>query len=182
MAVFDHLKGSGTTVVGSVDTHYPVPLPDGVDVVQDVHIEYTAGKILTLRNNPGEGCFGLKVSVVALDPVGQTVSATRGVQFDGDVVSIGGGYQQKLAECIRFWIGVAEGYKLQDRVPRWVPVNYPPEAELVEFIRYLFAVDTPEVQELLPHVRLAHGTSYTRALLSREAAGPIGIIGRPRQR
>jgi len=143
---------------------------------------YTVGKILTLKNTPSEDCFGLLLSLVALDPVGQSVSATAGVQFDGAVVSIGGGYQQKLAECIRYWIGVAERYKLQDRVPRGVPVNYPPEAQLVELIRYLFAVDTPEIQELLPHVRLAQGTSYTRALLSREAAGPIGIVGRPRQR
>ena len=183
MAAFDYLTGTGTAVVASVDTHYPVPLPDGLDVVQDVHIAYAVGKMsLTLRNVPAEGCFGLKVSLVALDAAGQSVAATTGAQFDGDVVLIGDGYQQKLAECIRFWIGVAEGYKLQDRVPRWVPVNYPPEAQLIEFIRYLFAVDTPEAQELLPHIRLAHGTSYTRALLSREAAGPIGIIGRPRQR
>ncbi|HEY3203987.1 MAG TPA: hypothetical protein VGL03_10035 [Thermoanaerobaculia bacterium] len=182
MAVFDHLKGAGTTVVGSVNTHYPLPLPDGLDVVQDVHVGYTAGKVLVLKNTPPEGCFGLKVSVIALDPMGQSVSATSGVQFDGDVVEIGGGYHEKLAECIRFWIGVAEGYKLQDRVPRWVPVNYPPEAQLVEFIRFMFAVDTPEAQELLPHVRLAHGTSYTRALLSREAAGPSSLRGRQKQR
>jgi hypothetical protein len=54
-------------------------------------------------------------------------------------------------------------------VPPWVPVNYPGPDELVGLMRFLAAAGTPETDQALLHTKLAHASSYLRAVAYREA-------------
>ena len=171
------LTGAGTIVLDNVYTQYPTPLPNGIEVTQDVHVAYDVKTaFVTLKNNAGEGCFRVKLSVVATDPAGHVATGYTYVYFYGDVVQMEDGYQEKLAQCIRQWIHAVESHHLQGaRVPPWVPVNYPRPDELVDFLRFMQAENSPQAQQLLPHVKLAHGTSDYRATFS-VAAGETMLL------
>jgi len=164
--------GAGKVALDGVTTAFPLPLPGGSTVVQPVHIAYKTGsKFIRLSNVPAEGNYGFILTVKATDPAGQVAHAQIGVGFLGNLVTILGSYQAKLAECIPELLEKLKRISI-DRVvviPRWVPVNKPDPGELVELIRFLAAQATEETDHFLLHAVLAHGSSYFQALASREA-------------
>jgi hypothetical protein len=109
--------------------------------------------------------------VKATDPAGNVATAQKGVGFEGDTVTILGGYQEKLAQCIRELLDRLKRIRTDQLVfiPQWVPVNYPDPGELAGLIRFLAAQSTGEADQFLLQAKLAHGSSYLRALSSREA-------------
>jgi hypothetical protein len=167
------LKGtSGTVVLDGVSTSFPFPLPGGSSIIQPVHVAYsTTSNTITLSNLSGEGNYGFILTVKATDPAGNVATAQNGVGFEGDTVIILGGYQEKLAQCIRELLDRLKRIRTDQLVviPPWVPVNYPDPGELAGLIRFLAAQSTGEADEFLLQAKLAHGSSYLRALSSREA-------------
>jgi hypothetical protein len=163
---------AGTVELAGVATQYPLPLPGGTTVNQTVGLNYEVSpNVVKLQNVARQGDYSVALSVKATDPAGNVATMTVGVQFAGDVVLIGGGYQQKLADCARqAFLQASKVHTIPQVVPQWVAVNYPAPEQLVALIRYLVAVSTPEADTLLAEAKLAHGTSFYRALFSREAA------------
>jgi hypothetical protein len=154
-----------------VTTAFSLPLPGGSTVVQPVHITYKTGsKFIRLSNVPAEGNYGFILTVKATDPAGQVAHAQIGVGFQGNLVTILGSYQAKLAECIPELLEKLKRISINRFVviPPWVPVNKPDPGELVELIRFLAAQATEETDHFLLHAVLAHGSSYFQALASRE--------------
>lgn len=170
---------SGTVVLDGVTTNFPMPLPGGSSVIQSVHIAYTtSSNTITLRNVRAEGNYGFILTVKATDPAGHVATARTGVSFESDVVAILGGYQEKHAECLRELLDRLKRVGIDRRVevPPWVPVNYPDPGELVALLRFLAVQATEETDHLLLHTMLAHGSSYLRALNSREAVDAPSLV------
>jgi hypothetical protein len=165
----------GSAALSGVDTQYPLPLPGGAQVTQTVHLNYTnknaaPGPYIELTNTAKEGTWSAALIVKATDPDGNTFETSTDVQFDGDVVEIGGDYQQKVFECHLRSLKEVFIEKIGRPVPGWVPVDFPAERELSEWILALVSLNTPEADELLLNAKVAHGASFHRALFSREAA------------
>ena len=171
---------SGTVVLDGVTSRYPMPLPGGSSIVQPVHVDYQASSdAITLHNRRGEGNYGFILTLKATDPAGHVATAHTGVDFEDDIVVILGGYQEKLAACIAAWKSRVSRIKTDPGIiPPWVPVNYPDPEELVQFVRFLAAQGTEEGDQLTLQVILAHGSSYFRALQSREAVDAPGPMAR----
>jgi hypothetical protein len=163
---------SGEAVLADVTTAYPLPLPGGTSIVQPVRVSYDATNTrIRVGNIPADGNYGFMISVKATDPAGKVATASIGVRFEGDGVAILGDYHAKLAECIA---GILERIKRRrldevGEVPPWVPVNYPRPDELIALMRFLAAAGTAETDQALLHTKLAHASSYLRALAHREA-------------
>jgi hypothetical protein len=176
------LGGSaGGAVLTGVTTSFPLPLPGGASIVQNVHVSYVGtSNTIKLANASNEGNYGFILTVKATDPAGTVMTAQKGVGFEGDVVTILGGYQEKAAECLREFMERLKriGIEQHVEIPPWVPVNYPDPAELVEVIRVIASVGTEEADRYTLTAKLVHGASYLRALGSRAAVdGKIGAAG-----
>jgi hypothetical protein len=169
---------SGSAVLTGVTTSFPLPLPGGASIVQDVHVSYAGtSNTIKLTNASNEGNYGFILTVKATDPAGNVMTAQKGVGFEGDTVTILGGYQEKAAECLREFMERLKriGIDRHVEIPPWVPVNYPDPAELVELIRVIAAVGTEEADRYTLTAKLVHGASYLRALGSRAAVdGKLG--------
>ena len=171
---------SGTAVLDGVTTSFPFPLPGGSSVIQPVHVAYSAtSNTIKLSNLPAEGNYGFILTVKATDPAGNVVTAKTGVGFEGNTVTILGGYQENLAKCIGELFERLKRISIDRRVfvPPWVPVNYPDPRELGEMIRFLAAQGTEETDHFVLQAKLAHGSSYLRALSS-----PVDRTPGPRSR
>ena len=97
------LTGQSGTITSPfpIATLYPTPVPSGHRVNQEVHIGYsiTPGGVI-LTNDPTEGNYTVWLQVSATDPVGKTAEDMTPVDFTGDNVVMGGGFQQKWAQCV----------------------------------------------------------------------------------
>ncbi|HEX4824723.1 MAG TPA: hypothetical protein VFV19_10435 [Candidatus Polarisedimenticolaceae bacterium] len=170
--------GSGTLEIPDVDTLYDLST---IPVTQPVHLDYSLGPdTLTLRNHPGEGTFWIGIDLLVTDPVGRTAEALASTPIKGDEVDIGGGYLERLQYCLR---------KLMDeikaavtprpiRVPPWVPVNYPAPDVLTKLITAVAAVGGPAAEQFLVFARLAHGTSFYRALFANRFGPQLSAMRR----
>ncbi len=171
---------SGTVTLSNVETHYPVPLPGGSALTQPVNIEYSiSGDRVQLRNMPLEGNYSVWLSVTATEPDGDVLKAGMSVQFEGYAVTMGSGYQEKVAECFSNILREMRrvGVKQPNNpIPPWVPVNHPKPDELLTLMRYLASVGTLQAEDVLAHTRLSHGSSFYRAIFSQEAP-TIGLKG-----
>jgi hypothetical protein len=169
-----------TLVLDGVTTGYPFPLPGGSSIVQPVHIDYeTTPNTIKLSNRPGEGNFGFILSVTATDPAGHSLTAHTGVGFEGDHVAIFGGYQEKMVECASEYLAKARRISIDRRefIPPWVPVNYPPFENVIDLFTHLAAQGTEEAEHILAHAKLAHASSFQRALVAnRLADGPARVM------
>ena len=188
---------SGTVAIPNVDCHYPMPLmSSGVNFAQTVHIDYQIdGTGIRLRNRWQEGDYYIWLNATATgcdgqpltDDNGQALSTYVVVQFEGDHVEIGGGYTadvQYCAELLAAWIRRINGeYKLWQKVPKWVEVNYPAPEELVAYVRDLLSLGLQETDDVLRTIKAAHGSSFIRAMLSPAAtqralaAAPMAVRG-----
>jgi hypothetical protein len=155
--------GQATLTVAS---KFPFPLPGGTWKVGQVHVGHQQDiNSIQLSNHATEGSYAILLNVRATDPAGNVATASRVVPFDGSMVIIDDGYQVRLAECIGSWIGVVNRKILQrERVPPWVPVNLPELPVLADFVRAVMRVGSPEADQYLALITLAHGPTLTRAL------------------
>ena len=165
---------SGNATVPGIDVQFPFPLPGGTAVTQAVHVGYRiSGGLIQVTNNPAEGNFALKLGANftlywprfgVWKPM--VFEATATVQFSGDVVVIGNDYASKLSRCIRTLISKLGEVAFVRNPLVWVPVNYPPPEEILDFVLAVFKTGTPENEALIPLMKLVHGTSFLRALSS----------------
>jgi hypothetical protein len=68
------------------------------------------GATLELENNPDDGSYPLRVSCTVTDHDGQSQTQYTNLTFAGDVVELGGTWQQDVADCARVF---------QGRLRRW---------------------------------------------------------------
>jgi hypothetical protein len=177
---------SGTLEIPNVETHYPMPLATaGTKVIQTVHIDYQInGNNIKVSNRPEEGCYAvwLNVSVsgcsgpTIVDEFGHPMISWTHVQFEGDHVDVGGSYTADVSYCAgqlaKMVQKISQEYKKWQEAPIWVQVNYPAPEQLVTYVRDLIALGLPEMDEVLRTIKIAHGNSFFRAMLSPFATQP----------
>jgi hypothetical protein len=171
---------TGQATLSGVDCHFPVPVPQGSVVRQAVHVDYSVGtNTVRLRNDPNDGITPITLKVRATDAAGTVVESTTGIGFDGDIVTIGGNYQEQLAKCA--WLSHARSKKLRhkNKVPKWVPVDHPGPDEVKRYAHGLSKVKSREAEHLLAHAKLGHGSSFHHAIAPR---GPRGKKTKVRKR
>lgn len=174
---------SGTISIPNVQCHYPMPLATGgTAVTQTVHVGYSiSGSQVTLTNDPVEGNYSLYLYAKAKDPDGAYVKKNgvaietwKHVQFQGNHVAIGGGYSQDVQECaaqMREWLkGILQKYVPKKPFPDWPPVNYPNPEEVIIYIRDVMGLGIRQADAILLQSKIAHGSSFHRALLSPQAS------------
>jgi hypothetical protein len=174
---------SGTVQIPNVDCYFPAPLGSGgAKVNQTVHIDYTiSGGTVHLKNRVAEGNYAVWLTAQAKDASGQPVKDGSSelqtfefVQFEGHHMEIGGGYAADVQTCAALlaqWVQrISSDYKIYQKVPIWVEVNYPAPDELVAYIRDLVALGIPEVDNVLGTIKAVHGNSFNRAIFSPAAS------------
>jgi hypothetical protein len=177
---------SGTVVLPAVQCYYPMPLATaGNAVVQDVHVAYTiSGATVQLTNVPSEGNYQFDLHATGTDCAnhalrgwdGQPLDEWQYVQFEGDQVDIGGGFQadvQKCGQLLKAWLeSVLEDIALVQEVPIWVEVDFPPPDKLIEYVRDIASIGAPVLDQVLVLSKIAHGNSFYRALFAPAATQP----------
>ena len=178
---------SGEVTVEQVGCKYAMPLDSGsggsgTEVIQDVRIGYTItedpvnGDAVRLTNDPDHGNFSVQLSCKATDPMGTVREATAWVEFEGNPVEIGGGYQDYFwGVCFKNWyLSLRPG-----RVPPPMPPSHDPRA-LREMIYGLVVSGHPMAGEMLVGTELLYGATYRAALgaPARRVAAPAKLTGR----
>lgn len=170
------LTGAAGTIPFPSQTFFALPLPAG-NYVNDamVHLTYAkSGSMLSLTNVPSEGTFTFALYAKATDPVGNVAEILvpgTSVMFEGNIVTIGGGYQDYAAQCMATFGKLMHRFRPHADLTftPWVPVNYPSPDTLISYIRTIVASGDIRADEALAHAKLAHGSSFYRALFSPEA-------------
>jgi hypothetical protein len=182
---------NGTLEIPGVQCHYPMPLATGGSmVVQTAHIDYQInGTGIRLRNHPEEGVYAVWLNATATGCNGHAIRDDNNkilkpfahVQFEGSHVDIGGGYAADVQYCasqMSSWIRQkSDQYAIWQKVPVWVEVNYPSPEELIQYVRDLVSLGLPDVDDVLRTIKMAHGNSFFRAMLSPEARQPSLLSG-----
>lgn len=175
------LVGKQGTVSFTLPCHYPQPLASGGTIVtQPVEIGFQmTDSGIELRNLPSDGNYGFQLRVEVKDCLGNTLTNTIPVDFNGDTVEIGGGFEQAAVKCMR---DLLERLHQRSGPPRkigaelWPPVDYPPPDRILALIHALAMVGTPEADHAIVNTILAHGTSFNRAINTMPLArGPLTI-------
>jgi hypothetical protein len=150
--------------------YYPQPLGSGgTNVTQTVEVGFqTMPDGIVLTNRPSDGNFAFVLGVTATDCMDNVFTAETDVAFTGDTVSIGGGFQQAVWQCIKLLVDRLRVEKLGTPggigIEFWPPVNYPAPEQLQAFIRALASVGSREADQAIVSTILAHGTSFNRAI------------------
>jgi len=186
------LTGStGTAEIPNVDCFYSMPLATGgTKVVQTVHLDYTiSGTTIHLKNRPAEGNYSIILFAQAHDAKGQAIADANGnlqtfewAECEGDHLDIDGGYTADVQTCgalLSQWVQrIAADYKIYQKVPVWVEVNYPAPDKLLAYIQNIQALGIPEADDILRSTKIAHGNSFNRAILSPGVSSNVGIAGK----
>ncbi len=169
---------NGTVALPNVQTYYPMPLATGGTAMQQtVHVGYRiSGSGITLTNDASEGNYGFRLSATAADCTGQPILDGLGnpltgsvdIQFEGHHVNIGGGYAEDVQQCGQ--LGGSVRVPVAGEIPLFPPVNYPPVGSIIEYIGELVAAGTQQAEEILIASKNAHGNSFVRAFVSQAAA------------
>jgi hypothetical protein len=166
------LTGTSGQVTLPVDALFPMPLPGGTTVTEQARIAYTiSGNLVELTNVPADGDYQVDLDITATDCSGFVVTRSVPIEFNGDVVVLGGGYYAKHRLCIRAFLDKIERERYIPHKIVWPPVDYPAPEEVREFIRAVLAIGTDEAEQIANSTRLAHGTSYHRAIWARKSLG-----------
>lgn len=171
---------SGTITLENVKTTYALPLDTGgSEVTQDVPVDYEInGSMVKLKNHQKSGNFTVYLTAAVKDCAGQVPAVVSAdpegmlsviVHFEGSWADIGGGYLDDYQECQallqKMTDKISDNYKpYWQFIPIWVKVNYPAPEQIIEQIRMLVALGTPQAENLLMHTRVAHGASFSRAI------------------
>lgn len=169
------LNGDSGNVSFASQTLYPMPLPGGSYVDQTVHLGFVkSANTIQLTNTPAEVNYTFGLYVRVTDPAGNTrelFAPGQPVHMEGDSVVLEGGYQDYAAMCARKYAEILHKFrpKADLTFTPWIPVNYPSPEELLDYIRSIVTSGDPRADEALAQARMAHGSSFERALFSPEA-------------
>lgn len=163
------LTGSSGTVSLFVSRHYPFPLPWGAALDGSVEVGYTLkGDTVTLTNVPEQGVYSFSLHARATED-GAELDAQESPLFEGHTVVIEG-YRDARLKC--------EIDNLPHAPLEWHPPvsdpagwgswlsDHPVPWELIGVIHALVVSGDPDADETLSGLKLAHGSSFYRALLS----------------
>ena len=121
--------------------------------------------------------FALYVRVT--DPAGNKMeifAPGEYVQIEGDSIVLGGGYSDYAQMCLHKFGEFIRKYRPHADLTftPWVPVNYPPPEDLLNYIRSIVISGDPHADEALVQAKMAHGASFYRALFS-PVAKAVGL-------
>jgi hypothetical protein len=159
----------GDLTIPNQTVGYPFPSANGSIVGGvDIHIHTsTSGLGIQLTNVPEEGNYTFTLKATVEDSRGKLFTKQTYVQFVGDAVVIGGGYDQYVTSCEgQFAEWMDKHASAADFVAPWVPVDRPAPEVLAAYIRAVWNVGSRESLNALAEAKLAHGTSYRQALAS----------------
>jgi hypothetical protein len=167
------LDTKGTITLSNVETHFGL----GSVVVTSVHIRYEILEdIVHPTNVPSEGSYNVLLVVRATDFIG-SLETKEVVEFQGNIVIIGGEYQSKAMYCFLKYVEERNRRSPINRFDvHWPPVDHPPPEEIIDLVHFLASQATPEADDLLIHTKLAHGESFYRALVARQAGDVVKEI------
>lgn len=160
-------QANGTVTIPKIETHYPLPLPDGISVTQNVSLDYTiADDNITLKNAPQDNNYYFWLHVKVTDPLGNTTETVKQGHFEGDCIKFDGSYEKDMYNCLdRLNQKLKEKSFMARRPPYkdWIFPNFPGPDQLARFVNTLIQSDLLEKDEMLAHVRLLFGKSFHKA-------------------
>ena len=167
------LDTKGTITLSNVEAHFGL----GSVVVTSVHIGYEILEdIVQLTNVPNEGNYNVLLVVRVTDPTG-SLETKEVIEFQGNIVIMGGEYQSKAMWCFLKYVEERNRRSPINRFyVRWPAVNHPPPEEIIDLVHFLASQATPEADDLLIHTKLAHGDSFYRALVARQGGDVVREI------
>lgn len=159
---------SGTVTIPKIETHYPLPLPDGIFVTQNVTLDYTiVDDTITLKNAPKDNNYYFWLHVKVTDPLGNIAHTVKQGHFEGDYIKFDGSYEADMYNCLAQLNQKLKEKSFMARQPLykdWIFPNFPGPDELAPFVNKLIQTDLQERDEMLAHVRLLFGKSFHKAL------------------
>lgn len=162
------LTGASGSVVLPVNTHYPLPMPDGIEVTRhNATIEFTRtnASSVTFSNDPADGNYRCSLRVRAQDATGQVVEDWAGMIFEGVAVEPDHAYKQHIFACqLRAAKDAArtlptEAFDLPILGP------FPDPRVVVEAMRSALASNHPLKKEMVGTLQASLGSKY-RSFLS----------------
>ena len=154
--------GSTGTVMVKARRYYRFPLASGgTDIKDFVHIGYERdGDLVRLTNVPDEGIFRVNVRVRATQPDGPALETANRILFEGDVVELADGYEEKAMHCMLGPLRIETAEDVE-----WPAIDFPGVEKMLGVIKALVTSSDPAADQVLVDTRLAHGKSFNRALL-----------------
>ena len=174
---------SGIITLNNVHVYFTTPIPDGWDVYRDVTIAYSiSDNVVQLSNNLKDGNYSVSIHAYVVDCLGKPIDGSKfwqpwygpyissTVNFYGNAVEIGNNFTERFQACIantaQKVAGIAGKEILSKEAPRWVEVDFPAPEELNASIRELMILGIPKAKNILVQSKLAHGSSFYRAIFS----------------
>jgi hypothetical protein len=161
------VPSQGNVAIPSQTVEYPFPSPNGSIVAGvDIHVGYsTSGLGIQLANHPDEGNYAFTLKASVEDSRGKLLDTQTYVQFQGDAVVMGGGYNEFVSDCQRrFGDWLSKHSQAAEVTLPWVPVDFPAPDTLAAYVRMLWNTGTREAMAALGEAKLAHGSSFLRAI------------------
>jgi hypothetical protein len=162
----------GDLMIPNQTVEYPFPSANGSIVTGvEMHLHTaTSDDAIQLANVPDEGNYMFTLRVRVQDSRGKIFQEETYVQFEGDAVVMGGGYDQYVSSCERqFEQWMNHHLSAADFVAPWVPVDFPAPDTIAAYVRKLWNVGSQQALAALAEAKLAHGRSLQRGLLSGRA-------------
>ena len=160
-------QANGIVAIPKIETHYPLPLPDGIFVTQNVTLDYTiANDTITLKNAPKDNNYYFWLHVKVTDPLGNTAEKVVQGHFEGDDIKFDGSYEEDMYDCLDRLNQKLKEKSFMARRPlfkNWIFPNYPGPDKLASFVNILNSSGLLERDEMLAHVRLLFGKSFHKA-------------------
>lgn len=151
-------------------TRLPLPMPAGMTFNTALNLRYKADQDwIYVFNTPADGNFELWLEAKVTDPAGNVVIEGTQLAFEGDIVEIGGGFQEKFEDCIQALMERLEKNGFESewgdiRIPPWVLASDPRPEALGPLIHALTRLDVHEAEHALGALKLAHGNRFDLAL------------------
>jgi hypothetical protein len=168
------LTGLNGTVTLPVETHFPLPLPNGTKVsAHSAQITYSiSGNTIFLSNVPSDGTYSAWLHVEATDPADITAATTVPFGFEGDTVQFGKGYDLHMERCRNSFL---ESLATLSAIPAAVPRSGDLEQWIADFARYVLNSNLPEKQQILSQLQAQFGAAFQRAIFSSSAFAPRAL-------
>ena len=160
-------SGDGSITMAVVNSHFPFPVPDGIEIQRSAAVAYKIDQhFVRLFNTPTDGSYSLILTFILTNNNGLNERIRTEVKFVGNDAIIGGDYYEIYEKCLRDMQTKVNSYAKEHDVPPWEPVEHPNPEEVFEGLRALGSISEEGAVDASSLFRLAHNAEYLEAVLS----------------